>query len=61
VANERRLFELQRVEDLTEMFDERLDRVLSGRGRLVGESVSLEVDRDCAKSRFRDDGQVVPK
>src|SRR5687768_13023159 len=42
--------ESERVEDLDEVLDERIDDVFLVRGRLVGEPVSLEVDADYPES-----------
>ena len=52
MSGECRTLELERVEDVAQMLHQRLDRVLFARERFVGQSVSLELYGNRAKSGF---------
>ena len=58
MTDERGLIELERVENLFNVIDERLDRILSHAERLERKPVALDVDRDCAEARVRDNWKI---
>ena len=60
MTDERGFVELERIENLFDVSDERLDRVLSLAERLEREAVAFDIDRDRAEACVRDHRKIPP-
>src|SRR3954470_21964664 len=61
MPDQRRPIELEAVHDVADVLHQRIDRVLSGRGWLVGQTVTLEIDGKRAITGGRQRGHVAAK
>src|SRR3982074_176638 len=61
MSGEGRSLQLERVQNVPEMLDERVYGVFVARDRLVGQPVPLEIDGDDPEPRFGNSGHVAPE
>src|ERR1700693_1916258 len=61
MAYKRGSLELERIQNIPEMLEERVYRVFIGCNRLVRQPVSLEIDGDHPKPAIGKDGHVAPE
>ena len=59
MPNEHRLFLAKRIEDTSQVRDDRLISILACVGGTVGSSVAAHVDCDRSEAGFRDDRQLM--
>src|SRR5215212_8032356 len=51
----------KRIENVDDVGNQRIDRILVAARWLGGKAVTLQIDRDCAEPRISDDRQVAPE